>query len=616
MLHAIINKIVNGISKEKKREIFNNWINIDTIPKQNFFQENYKILLGSLIFFLLIVFGFINYSIVLRKQVRKKTIQLNEELQAKNQAIIQSGKNEARLESLFELSKVKTDKSSVFLDYALAEIVRLTESKLGLLYEYDSSNEKFLLSNKAFTGEDKTEDFGVHQIFLGKALGECRKGIFDNPGLLLNACHTCNLFHKGVCPLINAGTDNTLIFPIIEEERLDLLYLANDKPYEKADAQQVVLLINAVWKLLSKQKWQEELIIAKAKAEESDKLKSAFLANLSHEIRTPMNGIVGFSELLKDSKISEQQRQEYVRFIHTSTHYLLSVITDIIEISKIDSGIIQPNNNSFDIDQLIHAVYMETLNTLNSGKDLKIIVEKKGAVDSLIITDDVKLKQVILNLVSNAVKYTDEGFVKIEYGINQDNILEIKVSDSGPGIDKKYHEIIFERFRQGDKQLAILKGGTGLGLSISASYVKMMGGVIQLDSELGKGAVFTVRIPVQTAERKKEEKSKEELPVKGSGIKILIAEDNPANYYFLQELFRGSDFVLIHAKDGKEALELFNLHPDLDIILLDIKMPQLDGYQVIKRIRETNRLIPVIAQTAYALSDDHRKIREDRKSVV
>jgi len=611
MLYHILNKVLLSIPEEDRREIFNKWVNIEFISKQNFFQRNYKILVGSMLFFILAGLIFLSYSIILRSLVRKRTLQLNDELLAKNKAIEQARKNEARLESLFELSNIKTDKSSVFLDYALMEIIRLTESKFGLLYKYSAENGKFELASETLVETYEAQLSRVNPIFSASELEDCRHNVIESPELQVNICTSCKLFKRGACPLTDSRIPNTLVFPIVDEERVEaLLYLANNNPYDRADSQQVILLINAVWRLLSKQKWQEELVIAKAKAEESDRLKSAFLANLSHEIRTPMNGIIGFSDLLREADLTEKQRHDYLGIIHKSTHYLLSVITDIIEISRIESGSIEPNLSVFNIDQMIEEVRMEALHSMNGQKDLSLLVERGALADTAISSDEIKLKQIILNLVSNAIKYTEQGYIKISYSIIGEQ-LEIKIEDTGPGIDEKYHSVIFERFRQGDKELAIQKGGTGLGLSITESYVNMLGGSISLQSELGRGSEFSIVIPVKTVAVKREAVSQEHNRVPGpnSNKTVLIAEDNQANFIYLEELLREFDYQILHAWNGKEAIQFLEEHPGTDLVLLDLKMPGMDGYQVMEWIRSKALEVPVIAQTAYALSDDLIRIR-------
>nr|WP_321408281.1 transporter substrate-binding domain-containing protein [uncultured Carboxylicivirga sp.] len=492
----IIDKILLTIDENQRRQIFNKWVSIPFIPKQNFFQRNYKVFIVSLIVFLIALFIFLFYSIVLRQMVRRKTLELKKELRAKKEAIIQSQKNEARLESLVELSKIKTDKSKVFLDHALYEIVRLTESNFGLLYKFDTKNNIFFLSNKLDLNNSSIE---VKETFPYKNLDHCIKRATN---LHMNTCSSCNLSNSHQCPITPHKFEHTLIFPIFEDDAIEaVLYLTSNKAYDEKDSHQIVQLVSAIWKLLSKQKWQEELIIAKAKAEESDKLKSSFLENLSHEIRTPMNGIIGFTELLNSPELSIEDAQYYTNVIRNSAYYLLSIITDIIEISKIDSGLVKPNKDIFSLSDFFDNILINSRNLL-ADKPLNIIIDNCKNGDLSIQSDELKLKQVIINLVSNAIKYTDEGSITIKHEINN-NQLKIRVQDTGIGIAPEYQKVIFERFRQGDAKLAALKGGTGLGLSISDLYIKMLGGTIKLDSEIGKGSVFTIDIPVEVIDPNK-----------------------------------------------------------------------------------------------------------------
>ncbi len=485
----IIDKIISTIDENEQREIFNKWVNINYIPKQNFFQKNYKLFVVSLIVFLIALIAFLFYTLVLRQMVKRKTYELNKELAAKNKAILQSRKNEARLESLVELSKIKTDKSNVFLDHALFEIIRLTESIFGLLYKYSPDNNSFFLSNKLDLNKTSTP---VIKSFSYDSLKYC---INTTHELQINICNECHLHKHHKCPFANHNFKHTLIFPVIEDEAIEaVLFLGSNNAFNEKDSQQIVHLVSAIWKLLSKQKWQEELILAKAKAEESDKLKTSFLENLSHEIRTPMNGIIGFAELLNSPELSHDNTQFYTDIIRNNAYYLLSVITDIVEISKIESGLVKPSNSDFIIDHFFQDIILDTQNML-TNKPVTIVIENECKKSFSIKTDEIKLRQVILNLVSNAIKYTDQGQITIKYSI-LDEHLTVSVIDTGIGIAPEYHNVIFERFRQGDKKLASLKGGTGLGLSISDLYIKMLGGQIRLKSELGKGSEFSFTIPV------------------------------------------------------------------------------------------------------------------------
>ncbi|MGQ8337254.1 ATP-binding protein [Sunxiuqinia sp. A32] len=499
-LAQIINSVLSTISEDEKQKIFNKWVNINRIAAPNFFKKYTKYILILAVVFATILLLFYNYTIILKKQVKKRTEELNKELNEKKIAISLSKKNEARLESLFEISRRTTNTIEELLNYTLDEAVKLTESKLVILFKYDVESESFNLLSHRMHDNDKQLEWAVNNSYKLDDLGICSDIIIKKQAFQIDNCLQCISEDYTNCPFSRFKLSHTLIIPVKDDEQLEaLLFLANkETEYDPGDAKQLVLLMSSVWKLLNKQKWQEELIIAKAKAEESDKLKSSFLANLSHEIRTPMNGILGFTELLKEPELSSEQRDSYIKIIHKSSHYLLSVIKDIIEISKIDSGLIKPNFTKFKVKELITDIYENIVITLPNDKNIKLdIIPSDINSDTTIKTDETKLRQIIENLISNAIKFTEQGTVGISYSIINQKELLFHVTDTGIGIDKKYHRVIFDRFRQGEKTISIKKGGSGLGLAISKAYIEMLGGEIKLVSKLGIGSTFSFSIPIE-----------------------------------------------------------------------------------------------------------------------
>jgi hypothetical protein len=355
---------------------------------------------------------------------------------------------------------------------------------------------------------------------------------------------------------------------------------------------------------------EQELIRAKEKAEESDRLKTAFLHNISHEIRTPMNAIVGFSALLGEPDIEKHTRESYIEVIMQSSNHLLSIISDIVDISNIEANLIKTARNEININMTVKSLANQFIPDANKrGVDL---VYENGLPDSdaAIITDNIKLVQVLSNLLSNALKFTEKGQVKIGYKLHE-NFLEFSISDTGIGIAAENFERIFERFYQVQNTVSRLYEGTGLGLSISKAYVEHMGGKIWLTSERGKGTTFFLNIPYEKAEKKPAQVIRQQVqdglifPVKKV---ILVAEDVESNFKLIKYFLSGSNAEVLHAYNGKEAVEKCFTNKNIDLILMDIKMPVMDGYTAVKLIREKNSEIPIIAQTAYA--DDREKALE------
>jgi PAS domain S-box-containing protein len=362
--------------------------------------------------------------------------------------------------------------------------------------------------------------------------------------------------------------------------------------------------------ITDRKRGEEELILAKEKAEESDRLKSAFLANISHEIRTPMNGILGFAELLKEPQLTGEEQQEYIGIIQKSGARMLNIINDIVSISKIESGQMKISISATNINEQIEYIY----NFFTPEADKKgiqfSIKNILPSEETLIKTDREKLYAILTNLVYNALKFTQTG--SIEFGVEKKgSYLEFFVKDTGVGIHRDQMEIIFERFRQGNDSSTRYVEGAGLGLSISKAYVEMLGGKIWLESEEGKGSIFYFTIPYSTeTEAKtvsKEVPSGIRADHQGKDMKILIVEDDESSEKLIIMTVRNICKEILKAGTGVEAVEACRNNPDLDLVLMDIKMPIMNGYEATRQIRQFNKDVIIIAQTAYGLSGDREK---------
>ena len=355
-----------------------------------------------------------------------------------------------------------------------------------------------------------------------------------------------------------------------------------------------------------------DLIAAKEKAEENDRLKTAFLHNISHEIRTPMNAIVGFSDLLLETNLDYEKYKNYVDIINKSSNQLLSIISDIISISTIEAGQEKVHEKSIDLNSLIVSIHQQ-FNLVVKNKSVEFRYKALAPdEDAMIVSDEIKLIEILSNLVNNAFKFTDKGSVEFGYCI-KNNEIEFMVKDTGIGIPESKFESIFKRFFQVETDSDRTYGGSGLGLSISKAYVEMLGGKIWVNSQVNSGSTFYFTIPYKKAiatkiadaaihSEKKEPKSTKT---------ILVAEDEDINYNYLFELFSGSNFKLLRARNGIEAIEMLNSSSSIDLILMDIKMPIMNGYEATRRIKATNPKIPIIAQTAYAHEVDKAKAFEN-----
>jgi signal transduction histidine kinase/CheY-like chemotaxis protein len=356
-----------------------------------------------------------------------------------------------------------------------------------------------------------------------------------------------------------------------------------------------------------------ELIIAKEHAEESDRLKSAFLANLSHEIRTPMNAIIGFADLLNMNELDDKTREKYVQIIQNSGNYLLSIISDIVEISHIEAGQVELNETEIDLHEFLDDVYSAFKVSVPKNKNVVIkLVEENPRIPGKIKMDEVKLRQILMNLLNNALKFTEQGEICFGYKTSDDAELMFFVQDTGIGIAPENHQIIFERFRQVDAGKSKINTGSGLGLSISRAYVELMGGTIELISDLGKGSEFKIIFPYLQQNYQPKKVKKEEIiqPIYSNGQKVIVvAEDDDINWYYIEEILSRYNYKLIRAENGKEAVDLCRENENVDLVLLDIKMPVMDGFEALEKIKGIKPKLPVIAQTAYALPNDVEKIK-------
>jgi len=345
---------------------------------------------------------------------------------------------------------------------------------------------------------------------------------------------------------------------------------------------------------------------AEQKAIESDRLKTAFLQNISHEIRTPMNSIVGFSQLLKDKTITESEREQYQEMIAKSSDMLLNIVNEVLDISLIETGNITLNKKSILLNNLLEELYISHKPLINSNISFSVI---KGLSDpsSLILTDVVKVRQIINSLLSNAIKFTEKGHITFGYSLVNDE-LEFFVEDTGIGIDQDFHDKIFERFLKIGQDGIRLYEGVGLGLAICQGNVNFLKGKIWIESEPGKGSRFFFTIPYEHAYNEETDRiRKPEINKSLNNMTILVAEDDDINFQYIKEIFKGTGAEILHAVNGKNAVEICQENNNIDIVLIDIKMPVMNGYEAIKHIRKFRPDLPIIAQTAFALSNEMLK---------
>ncbi len=442
-----------------------------------------------------------------------------------------------------------------------------------------------------------------------------------NPRILKSG-HTTQEEYKDLWKTINEGEEwhgefhnrkkngelyweSATISPIINSDGITTHYIAikEDITYKKYSEFLLQLKNQEI------ETQNEELILAKNHAEESDRLKSAFLANMSHEIRTPMNGILGFVGLLKEPMLTGQQQKEYIDIIEKSGVRMLNIINDIIDISKIESGLMTIHKAASNINDQIDYVFTFFKPEVEA-KGMKLsCIKSLPSETSIIETDREKIFAILINLVKNAIKYSHEGFIEFGY-VKKEGFLEFFVKDTGIGIPKDRQEDVFERFIQADITDKMARQGAGLGLSISRAFVEMLGGTIWVDSEEGKGSTFYFTIPYQAASEpngtNENGAQDAEIAIHLKKLKILIAEDDEISKLFINKIVTPFNKEIINVSNGEAAVAAAQQNPDIDLIMMDMKMPIMSGYEATKLIRAFNKDVIIIAQTAYGLIDDIR----------
>jgi PAS domain S-box-containing protein len=372
--------------------------------------------------------------------------------------------------------------------------------------------------------------------------------------------------------------------------------------------------ISVIRDVTEKQKDKIELEETRRKAEEATMLKSTFLSNMSHEIRTPVNAIVGFAQLLADENFSDEKKVEFTNIINDNSRQLLKLVDDVIDFSKIEAGKVTVeaiDTNIMSVLQEMYTLFLDQLQKMEKP-ELELIVNLPSEIMPNIITDSFRLKQILSNLIGNAIKFTQKG--KVEFGFMKHNkdSLRFYVKDTGVGMTNEQKEKLFSRFTQADETITRQYGGSGLGLSISKGLVKLLNGDIWVDSELGIGSVFNFTIPIKYSKKDIVTIGISENQVKIEEIDwckytVLVVEDHLVNFKILEKLLSRVGVKVMHVTDGKDAVDITLRVPEIDLILMDIQLPVMDGYEATRQIKKFRNDLPIIAQTAYAMSHDREK---------
>jgi PAS domain S-box-containing protein len=525
---------------------------------------------------------------------------------------------ELSLQYLSDMRKLLIDLSIGFINLPVTEIEQAVNQSLIKIGEFVSADRAYVFEYN-FVDNTGTNTFEW-----------CREGIIPQidklQGTSLEGYTEWTIIHRKGEPvkvddvaelpqnnlrrfLEDQDIKSVLTIPLIEDREcigfVGFDSVSNKHVFTQYEQQLLQVYAQSLVNVKERLKKEQRLINDKEKAEESDRLKSAFLANMSHEIRTPMNGIIGFLDLLKEPDLSEENKNTYIDIVIQSGHRLLDTINDIIEISKIEAGELKINDSPVDISELM-AYYHGFFKQQTDQKGLKYLLYKKLPDNlNIIMTDRNKLESIITNLIKNAIKFTHSGY--IEFGCQlEDHNLIFYVKDTGVGIPAERLNTVFERFVQGDVSLSRPHEGSGLGLSIVKAYVEMLNGKISVQSEPGKGSNFRVSIPCmsESMEDKAVVLKYTDPKISGENMIVLIAEDDYASYLYLESLLSGPNVTFLHTTNGNDTVKIVQDKPDLSLILMDLRMPGMSGLDATRQIREFNKTVPIIAQTAYALAGD------------
>ena len=374
-----------------------------------------------------------------------------------------------------------------------------------------------------------------------------------------------------------------------------------------------MLVAGIVSEITERKRIEKQLKEAKLQAEMANNYKNQFLANVSHEIRTPISGMVGFASLLRKEDLDVETKKLYIDIIESSSKQLLNLVNDIIDISRIEAGELKMSKAPCELHKILKETetLFEQLKHARGKQNLKIRLNLSGKDEALfIVTDPDRLKQILINLIGNALKFTETGGVDFGYELENDR-LKFYVSDTGIGMSEDDLKLVFERFKR-TEQAHKKYEGTGLGLAITKGLLDLLGGDISVHSEVGRGSVFTFTIPYEPAKPEQVKSRKEQVTDTGRlrGKKILIAEDEKINRMYLEIILKDLPIQIYWARNGLEAVEIFSENRDINLVLMDIKMPLMDGEEAMQKILAWKPGTRIVAQTANALSSDREKYLE------
>jgi len=499
-------------------------------------------------------------------------------------------------------------------DQSSIEIMELVAHELSMFIDRHHSEEKANKLSRAveqssvsviITNKEGVIEY-VNPFFTkltGYSFEEAKRG---NPSILKSG-HQSQAFYKELWDTILSGNDWE--GEILNQKKNGDLY------WEKAIISPILNRKGAITNFVAikediteRKNMLEELVTAKEKAEESDKLKTAFINNISHEVRTPLNGILGFGELLSETDPSPEEKQEMLEHVKKSGNRLMNTMTDYMDMARIVSGAMEVHRKEF-LLQPFFAEAIEETKQLCAYKEIGFEADYQNNADLTLNSDPELINRTLNILLDNALKFTTKGSIRCGYKVKE-SVIEFFVKDTGKGITPEKLDAIFNMFTQENPSDTRAHEGSGLGLSIASGLVKLLGGSITATSEPGQGTTFKFTVPYNEEllkEKAPPEKGKNDA-AEGKPL-VLIAEDEESNAMFLEVVVKKAGFDYLLAENGEEAVAICKKHPDITLVLMDIKMPVMNGLEATRQIREFRPELPIIATTAYAQTGDEQRLK-------
>ncbi len=537
--------------------------------------------------------------------------------------LIVEGNDITKRKRIEQIQKVLHNITNAVSTYNNVEkLIYLIKDELGMLIDtknyyialYDETTDSLTLPFMA-DEKDKYESFPAKDTMTGLVI-KTKKSI------LATAAQQEELVKKGKIKFVGSRSKIWLGVPLILNEKvigvLAVQSYTDESAYDQSDVEILEFISDQISISIDRTKSEQDLVLALDKATESDRLKSSFLATMSHELRTPLNSIIGFSDLITE-ELTVDEIIDFVKTINESGHHLLNIVEDIFDITLIESGEIRFEKEDVNLyaifNEVQELILCEQQKTKKENLSINLLVHPKNK-DLIIKSDRDKIKQILVNLLKNALKFTSEGH--IQYGFNVESnglhpVLKFYIKDTGIGIPKDKQDFIFHVFRQVEDSYTKSFGGAGVGLSIAKKLIEFLGGKIWLESEEGMGTTFYFTIPYEEVVLVEEDDRISINKQKQNEISqkiVLIVEDDESSYKYLNLLILRLGHITHWAKNGEQAIEFCKIHSDIDLVLMDINMPVMNGYESTKKIKKLLPDLPIIAQTAYAMGGDKDKILE------